>query len=76
LAPTLQKRGVVFLGCHNAIWELAGTLIKDGINPERVSQEEIAADLTNNLAPGVIATPGNEAIIGKLQETGYVYAAG
>jgi hypothetical protein len=74
--PTLQKRGVVFLGCHNAIWELAGTLIKGGINPERASQEEIAADLTNNLAPGVIATPGNEAIIGKLQETGFVYAAG
>ena len=73
--PTLQKRGVVFLGCHNAIWELAGTLIKGGINPERVSQEEIAADLTNNLAPGVIATPGNEAVIGKLQETGFVYAA-
>jgi hypothetical protein len=74
--PTLQKRGVVFLGCHNAIWELAGTLIKGGINPDRVSQEEIAADPTNSLAPGVIATPGNEAIIGKLQETGFVYAAG
>ena len=74
--PTLQKRGVVFLGCHNAIWELAGALIKGGINPDRVSQEEIAADLTNSLAPGVIATPGNEAIIGKLQESGFVYAAG
>jgi hypothetical protein len=72
---TLQKRGVVFLGCHNAIWELAGTLIKAGINPDRASQQEIAADLTNNLAPGVIATPGNEAMIGKLQETGFVYAA-
>jgi hypothetical protein len=74
--PTLQKRGVVFLGCHNAIWELAGTLIKGGVNPDRASQEEIAADLTNNLAPGVVATPGNEAIIGKLQESGFVYAAG
>src|SRR5262245_24555215 len=49
--PTLQKRGVVFLGCHNAIWELAGALIKGGTNPDRSSQEDLAADLTNSLAP-------------------------
>lgn len=71
--PTLQKRGVVFLGCHNAIWELASALLKAGINPDRLSHEELAADLTNNLVPGVISTPGNEAIIGKLQESGFVY---
>jgi hypothetical protein len=51
--PTLQKRGVVFLGCHNAIWELAASLIKSGVNPE-----EVAADLTNSLIPGAISTPG------------------
>jgi len=74
--PTLQKRGVVFLGCHNAIWELASALLKAGINPDRLGHEELAADLTNNLASGVISTPGNEAMIGKLEETGFVYSSG
>lgn len=72
--PTLQRRGVVFLGCHNAIWELAAALIKGGANPDRLSNEELAAELTNNLIPGAISTPGNDAMIGKLQETGFVYA--
>src|SRR5262249_40380725 len=71
---TLQKRGAVFLACHNAIWELASALLKAGGNPDRLSHEELAADLTNNLAAGVIATPGNEAMIGKLQESGFVYS--
>ncbi len=72
--PTLQKRGVVFLGCHNAIWELAADLLDANVNPDRLSHEQLAADLTNNLVPGVISTPGNDAIIGKLQESGFVYS--
>jgi hypothetical protein len=72
--PTLQKRGAIFLGCHNAIWELASALLKAGVNPDRLSHEELAADLTDNLVPGVISTPGNEAVIGKLQESGFVYS--
>jgi hypothetical protein len=28
--PALQARGVVFLACHNAIWELARTVHLDG----------------------------------------------
>jgi hypothetical protein len=71
---TLQKRGVVFLGCHNAIWELAGSLIAGGINPDGATHEQLAADLTNSLIPGVIATPGNEATIGVLQHGGFVYS--
>jgi hypothetical protein len=72
--PTLQKRGIVFLGCHNAIWELAATLLRAGVNPDRRSHQELAADLTNSLIPGVISTPGNEAMIGKLEESGFVYS--
>jgi hypothetical protein len=72
--PTLQKRGVVFLGCHNAIWELAAALLKAGINPDRLTHEELAADLTNSLIPGVVSTPGNEAMVGKFQELGFVYS--
>ena len=72
--PTLQKRGAVFLGCHNAIWELGTALLKAGINPDKLSHEELAADLTNNLIPGAISTPGNEAMIGKFEESGFVYS--
>ncbi|MBV8186691.1 MAG: transcriptional initiation protein Tat [Alphaproteobacteria bacterium] len=71
---TLQKRGVLFLGCHNAIWEVAATLLTAGVNPDRQSHEELAADLTNNLASGAIVTPGIEATIGRLQEAGFVYS--
>src|SRR5262249_23154064 len=66
--PTLQKRGVVFLGCHNAIWELAGTLLTGGVNPDGLSHGALAADLTNHLIAGAISTPGNEAMLGKFQE--------
>jgi hypothetical protein len=72
--PTLQKRGVVFLGCHNAIWELATALLKAGVNPDRLTHEGLAADLTNSFIPGVVSTPGNEAMIGKFQESGFVYS--
>jgi hypothetical protein len=72
--PTLQKRGAVFLGCHNAIWEFGTALLKAGINPDKLSHEELAADLTNNLIPGAISTPGNEAMIGKFEESGFVYS--
>src|SRR6266481_6173801 len=32
--PALKRRGVVFLSCHNAIWEQAAALIKVGLNPD------------------------------------------
>jgi len=72
--PTLQKRGVVFLGCHNAIWELAGSLIAGGINPDGATHEELGGRPDQYLVPGVIATPGNEATIGVLQHGGFVYS--
>jgi hypothetical protein len=32
--PALQKRGVVFMSCHNAIWEYTAKLIETGVNPD------------------------------------------
>lgn len=72
--PTLQKRGVVFLGCHNAIWELAAALLGGGTNPDGRTHGELAADLTNSLIPGAICTPGIEAMIGKFQNAGFAYS--
>jgi hypothetical protein len=56
--PTLMWRGVVFLACHNAIWEHAAALIKTGVNPDKLSHEALAAELTNHLISGVIVDPG------------------
>jgi hypothetical protein len=73
--PALQARGVVFVACHNAIWEITAKLIASGKNPDHVSHEALAADLTNHLIDGVVLTPGIAATIPELQQAGFHYAA-
>lgn len=68
--PALMKRGVVFMACHNAIWAAAARAIAGGAPGH---QEEVAADLTNHLLPGVILTPGALATLPLLQEAGFHY---
>ncbi|MDB5394049.1 MAG: hypothetical protein JWM91_1555, partial [Rhodospirillales bacterium] len=46
--PALQSRGVVFMACHNAIWEVTGKLLAKGVNPDQLSHEAMAAELTNH----------------------------
>lgn len=70
----LQRRGVVFLSCHNAIWEIAEKLLAAGQNPDKLSHEALAADLTNHLIPGVILTPGAVGTLPELQLAGFHYA--
>jgi intracellular sulfur oxidation DsrE/DsrF family protein len=72
--PALQQRGVVFLACHNALWEQTAELLEKGINPENLSHEAIAAELTNHLVEGVVLTPGMAATIPELQQAGFHYA--
>ena len=69
----LMRRGVVFMSCHNAIWEQAGKLIATGTNPDKLSHEQVAAELSNHLLPGVILTPGAVATIPELQQVGFQY---
>ena len=71
--PALMRRGVVFMSCHNAIWEQAAALMKDGINPDKLSQEALAAELTNHLIPGVVLTPGAVGTLPELQSAGFHY---
>jgi hypothetical protein len=73
--PALQERGVVFLACHNAIWEATAKLIASGKNPDHASHEAVAAELTNHLIDGVVLTPGIVATIPELQQVGFHYAA-
>jgi intracellular sulfur oxidation DsrE/DsrF family protein len=70
---TLMRRGVVFMSCHNAIWEEAGKLIEKDMNPNKLSHEALAADLTNHLIPGVVLTPGAVGTIPELQQVGFHY---
>ena len=72
--PILQSRGVVFLACHNAIWEQTGKLIGKGVNPDKLSHEAMAAELTNHLVDGVILTPGIVGTLPELQMAGFAYA--
>jgi hypothetical protein len=72
--PALQRRGVVFLACHNAIWEQTGKLIANGANPDKLSHEALAAEMTNHLIPGVVLTPGIVGTLPELQTAGFFYA--
>lgn len=67
---TLMKRGVVFMACHNAIWAAAGRAIAAGY---KGTQEEVAGELTNQLLPGVILTPGALGTLPLLQGAGFAY---
>jgi hypothetical protein len=73
--PALQSRSVVFLACHNAIWEITAKLLGLGVNPDHKSHEAIAAELTNHLIDGIVLTPGIAATIPELQQAGFPYAA-
>lgn len=72
--PALMRRGVVFMACHNAIWEHAAALIKLGSNPDKHSLAALAAELTNHLVDGVILIPGAAGTLPELQQVGFDYA--
>ncbi len=72
--PALQRRGVVFLACHNAIWEISERLIAAGTNPDKLSHEALVAELTNHLIPDVVLTPGAVGTLPELQQAGFHYA--
>jgi hypothetical protein len=69
-----MRRGVAFMACHNAIWEQAAALLKADVNPDKLSHETLAAELTNHLIPGVVLTPGAVGTLPELQLAGFHYA--
>jgi hypothetical protein len=72
--PALMRRGVVFMSCHNAIWEHAAALIKLNINPDKLSHGALAAELTNHLVDGAVLIPGAAGTLPELQQAGFHYA--
>ena len=71
--PALMRRGVIFMSCHNAIWEQAGALIKTGVNPDKLSHAVLAAELTNHLVDGAVLIPGAAGTLPELQRAGFHY---
>ena len=49
-------------------------MIARGRNPDRLSHEALAAELTNHLVDGIVLTPGVAATLAELQQTGFHYA--
>jgi hypothetical protein len=72
--PALMRRGVVFMSCHNAIWEQAAALIKADVNPDTLSHGALAAELTNHLVDGAVLIPGAVGTLPELQQAGFHYA--
>jgi len=72
--PALMRRGVVFMSCHNAIWEQAAALMKLDINPDKLSHAALAAELTNHLVDGAVLIPGAVGTLPELQQVGFHYA--
>jgi hypothetical protein len=70
----LQRRGAVFLACHNAVWELSDHLIAAGNNPDKLTTDKLCAELTNHLIPGVVLTPGAVGTLVELNRAGFAYA--
>jgi hypothetical protein len=73
--PAAMRRGMVFMSCHNAIWEQAAALIKAGINPDKLSHPALAAELTNHLVDGAVLILGAAGTLPELQQAGFYYAA-
>jgi hypothetical protein len=72
--PALMRRGVVFMSCHNAIWEQAAVLLKSDVNPDKLSHAQLAAELTNHLVDGAVLIPGATGTLPELQQVGFYYA--
>jgi hypothetical protein len=70
---SLQRRGAVFLGCHDSIHAIARYLHQTGGFSD-TSHDAIAADLTNNLIPGVVLVPSVVAFLVELQRAGFTYS--
>ena len=64
---SLQRRGVVFLLCNNALTRWSGRLEKQGLG----TAAEIHADLTAHAVPGVVIVPDVLIAITKAHERGF-----
>jgi hypothetical protein len=69
----LQRRGAVFMACHNAIWGICEYLIAHGVNPDILSPEQMCAQFTNHLVPDGILIPSAVGTLAELATAGFSY---
>jgi intracellular sulfur oxidation DsrE/DsrF family protein len=74
---SLQKRGMVFVACHDSIHAIARKLLQAG-DPSvaGLSADQIAAELTNGLIPDCVLVPSVVGFLVELQKAGFTYAKG
>ena len=58
----------------SAIWAFAEKLIASEVNPDGLSHNALAAELTNHLIAGAVLTPGMVGTLPELQRAGFNYA--
>jgi intracellular sulfur oxidation DsrE/DsrF family protein len=72
---SLQKRGAVFVACHDSIHAIArGIALRE--SNSGLPADAVAADLTNNLVSGVVLVPSVVAYLAELQDARFTYAKG
>jgi intracellular sulfur oxidation DsrE/DsrF family protein len=69
---SLQRRGAVFVACHDSIHAISRTLAQSSASSR--SANDIAADLTNNLIPGAVLVPSVVGFMVDLQKKGFTFA--
>jgi hypothetical protein len=67
----LQRRGVLFITCHQSIHALAGAAFAGGRNPDNLTADQITEEMGAHLVPGAIQTPGAVLELVRLQDKGY-----
>jgi intracellular sulfur oxidation DsrE/DsrF family protein len=72
---SLQRRGAVFIACHDSIHAIA-RMVHDDATFSASPADKIAADLTNNLIPGAVLVPSVVAFLVELQRASFTYAKG
>jgi intracellular sulfur oxidation DsrE/DsrF family protein len=67
----LQRRGVLFLTCHQSIHALAGAAVAGGRNPDNLTADQVTEEIGAHLVPGTIMAPGAVLELVRLQDKGY-----
>ena len=66
---SLQRRGVVFALCNNALKRWSARLEKDGLG----AAKDVHADLTAHALPGVVIVPDVLVAMTQAHERGFAY---
>jgi hypothetical protein len=70
---TLQRRGVIFALCNNALTRWAARLAKSGMGGGGGAAVDVHADLVAHALPGVVIVPDVLVAMTKAHERGFAY---